>query len=84
MSLVVLRGAASGELAAAVAGEAIVAMLVFAPVGGVAGWVADHLVRDSLERRFRGRVDWYRQGLIDAGLTETNSSETSGSTDAPE
>ena len=82
MSLVVLRGAISGGLAASVAGEAIVAMIVFAGLGAVAGWIADYLVRDSLETRFRRRVDWYRQGLIDAGWIEENSAETSESTDA--
>ena len=49
---------------------AIVAMLVFACVGAVAGWIADYLVRQSLEGLFRKRVDWYRQGLIDAGYIE--------------
>lgn len=82
MSLVVLRGAISGELAAAVAGEAIVAMVIFAAIGGVAGWIADYLVRDSLQILFRKRVDWYRQGLAEAGLIDENSAETSVSTDA--
>jgi hypothetical protein len=74
MGLVVLRGAIHGELAASVAMEAIMAMLVFACVGGVAGWIADYLVRDSLERMFRSRVDWYREGMIDAGYLDTDSS----------
>ncbi len=74
MGLVVLRGAIHGELAASVAMEAIVAMLVFACVGGVAGWIADYLVRDSLERMFRSRVDWYRKGMIEAGYLNTDSS----------
>lgn len=74
MGLVVLRGAIQGELASSVAIEAIMAMLVFAVVGGVAGWIADYLVRDSLERMFRSRVDWYRKGMIDAGhITDTDS-----------
>ncbi len=71
MGLVVLRGAIRGGLADNVAMEAIVALLVFAAVGAVAGWIADYLVRDSLERKFRARVEWYRQGLLDAGLMET-------------
>ncbi len=75
MGLVVFRGAIFGELAGEVAIEAIIAMVVFAGVGGVAGWIADFLVRDSLEGMFRKRVDWYRQGLIDAGNIEQDSSE---------
>ncbi len=75
MGLVVLRGAICGELADEVALEAIFAMVVFAGVGAVAGWIADQLVRDSLESMFRSRVDWYRQGLIDAGYVEEESTK---------
>ncbi len=75
MGLVVFRGAVLGEPAGAVASEAIVAMLVFACVGGVAGWIIDSLVRDSLEGMFRTRVDWYRRGLIESGQMEDDSSE---------
>ena len=74
MGLVVLRGAIHSEPAAGVAMEAIQAMLIFAGVGGVAGWVADYLVRDSLERVFRSRVDWYRNGMIEAGYLKADSS----------
>ena len=70
MGLVVLRGAIHGELAGSIAIEAIVAMLVFMGVGAVAGWIADHLVKDALQRMFRARVDWYRQGMVDAGFLE--------------
>jgi hypothetical protein len=73
MGLVVLRGAIRGELASNVAMEAIVAMLMFTCVGGIAGWIVDHLVRDSLERMFRARVQWYRKGLLDAGYIESDS-----------
>lgn len=75
MGLVVLRGAICGELADEVAREAILAMAVFAGVGAVAGWIADQLVRDSMENLFRERVDWYRQGLIDANYTEEESAK---------
>ena len=80
MGLVVLRGAINGELADNVAVEAIVAMIVFMCIGWVAGWISEYLVRDSLERVFRARVDWYRQGLVDAGLIESESVEP-GTTD---
>ena len=75
MGLVVFRGAINGELAGTVSCEAIVALAVFACVGWLAGWIADYLVRDSLERMFRDRVDWYRQGMIDAGFIEPDSSD---------
>ena len=76
MGLVVIRGAIHGELASSVATEAIVSMLVFACVGGFAGWIADYLVRDSVERTFRVRVEWYREGLVDAGYIETETETT--------
>lgn len=75
MGLVVLRGAICGELADEVALEAILAMVTFAGIGAVAGWIADHLVRDSTESLFRSRVDWYRKGLIDAGYIEEESAK---------
>jgi hypothetical protein len=50
-------------------------MFVFMCVGAIAGWIADHLVRDSLERMFRARVQWYRKGLLDAGYIESDSPE---------
>jgi hypothetical protein len=68
MAIVALRGAAGGEPIEVVTAEAIVAMMVFAVVGYVAGWIADYLVRDSLEQNFRTRMDWYRKGLVELGL----------------
>ena len=68
MAIVVLRGAANGEPIEVVTAEAIMAMLLFAVIGYVAGRIADYLVRDSLEQNFRTRMDWYRQGLTDLGL----------------
>lgn len=68
MGLVVLRGAVFGENAETVALEAIASLVIFAGIGAVAGWIADYLVRDSLETMFRRRVDWYREGLVEQGL----------------
>ena len=70
MALVMVRGAIQGEQADAVAIESIAALLVFMVIGAGAGWVMDYLIRDSVEAHFRKRVDWYRKGLIDAGLLE--------------
>ena len=75
MGLVVVRGAIQGEYAGSVAIEAIVAMLVFMCIGGVAGWIADYLVRDSVQHMFRARVDWYRQGMVEAGYIESESAD---------
>ena len=77
MGLVGIRGAILGEPAESVTKEAIVALLVFAMVGAVAGWVAEYLVRDSVEQMFRARIDWYRKGLMDAGYLKPNSSRDS-------
>ncbi|MFK8113750.1 MAG: hypothetical protein AB8B91_16220 [Rubripirellula sp.] len=65
--MVVLRGAIEGQLADDVATRAIIAMLIYAGIGWVAGWVADYLVRDAVEQMFRKRVEWYREGLIELG-----------------
>ena len=73
MGLVALRGAVFGEPTGSVALEAITAMAVFAVVGAMVGWIADTLVRDSVEQAFRKRVEWYREGLNDAGLIEEGS-----------
>lgn len=73
MGLVALRGAVLGEPTASVALEAITAMAVFAVLGGLVGWIADSLVRDAVEQAFRKRVEWYREALSDAGLTEEGS-----------
>jgi len=70
MSLVAVRGVYRQELAGVVAKEAILAMIVFMVVGAIAGWIADHLIRDSTERLFRARVRWYRKGMIEAGYIE--------------
>lgn len=75
MGLVVLRGVINRELAGTVAVEAIVAMIVFMCIGWVAGWISDYLVRDSLERTFRARVDWYREGLVEAGIIEPDTND---------
>jgi len=77
MSLVVFRGIVRGELADAVAAEAIVALVIFAAVGGVAGWIADYLIRDALETLFRKRVDWYRQALIEMASEEAANNDDS-------
>ena len=73
MGLVALRGAVFAEPTGSVALEAITAMAVFAVVGAMVGWIADTLVRDSVEQAFRKRVEWYREGLSDAGLIEEGS-----------
>lgn len=79
MALVVIRGAINGELAGHVAGEAILALVIFSGVGCLAGWIVDHLVRDAVERMFRARVEWYREGINDMGLSDTNSTPKSRS-----
>lgn len=77
MGLVGLRGAILGEFADRVVMESIVALVVFTGVGAVAGWIADYLVCDSLERLFRARVDWYRDGLVKSGSVRSNPSQDS-------
>lgn len=70
MGLVAFRGVVHRELAGDVAMEAIVCMLLFMGIGFVAGWIADYLIRDAVEQTFRGRVRWYREGMIEAGYIE--------------
>ena len=59
MALVAIRGAMRNELAAAVAVESIMALMIFAVVGAIAGAIVDYLVRDDLEKQYRRRVAWY-------------------------
>jgi hypothetical protein len=59
MAVVALRGAVQRELAADVAVEAIMALGLFAILGGIAGAIADYLVRNDLETQYRRRVAWY-------------------------
>jgi membrane protein YqaA with SNARE-associated domain len=59
MALVLLRGAMHHELAAEVAVESIMALVLFAAVGAVAGAIVDYLVRDDVEKQYHRRVAWY-------------------------
>lgn len=70
MFVVAIRGAIWGQQIDSVAKDAMVALLLFAAIGSVAGWIAEYLIRDSLERSFRNRVDWYRRGIIDRMTNE--------------
>ena len=65
MGLLVLRGAIQGELAASVAEEAIMTLIVFLGIGAIAGAIADYLVRDAVENLYRKRVEWYRKGVAE-------------------
>lgn len=73
MAIVLLRGAIQGDSAGNVSTEAMVAMGVFATLGWIAGWITDRLVRDAIEDRFRRRVEWYQEGLIQLGSNEKKS-----------
>ena len=75
MALVALRGAVRGELAGSVVTESIVALVVFVTVGLGAGWIADYLIRDSLEQMFRARIGWYRKELLETRREQPDSSE---------
>ena len=59
MALVAVRGAIRHELAENVAVEAVMALVLFAILGGIAGAIADYLVRNDLETQYRRRVAWY-------------------------
>jgi hypothetical protein len=63
MGLVVLRGAIRGEMAAGVAEEAIMTLIVFLGIGAISGAITDYLIRDAVENLYRKRVQWYRDGV---------------------
>lgn len=65
MFVVAIRGAIWGQQIDSVAKDAMVALLLFTAMGAVAAWIAEYLIKDTLERAFRSRVDWYRQGIED-------------------
>ncbi|WP_231617228.1 hypothetical protein [Novipirellula aureliae] len=63
MALVIVRGTLFGEFADNIALEAIGALVVFAAIGWVAGWIIDYVVRDTIEAAFRRRVEWYVESV---------------------
>ena len=65
MSVVAVRGAICAQQIDSVAKDAMIALLLFTAAGAVAGWIAEYLIEDSLERAFHRRVQWYRQGLAE-------------------
>lgn len=77
MGLVVLRGAIRGELAAGVAEEAIMTMVVYLGIGAIAGAIADYLIRDAVENLYRKRVQWYRDGVEKVNNESNATSEAS-------
>jgi len=62
-AIVVCRGAIGGELVPDVIPQAIIALAVFSILGGISGAIADHLVKQDTELRYRQRVAWYRSRL---------------------
>lgn len=84
MGLVVLRGAIGGELAASVAEEAIMTLILFLGIGAIAGAIAEYLIRDAVENLYRKRVQWYREGIekmnSELNATSENSNTTKPST----
>lgn len=75
MGLVVLRGAIHGELAAGVAEEAIMTLIVYLGIGAIAGAIADYLIRDAVENLYRERVQWYRDGVEKINRDSTATSD---------
>jgi Flp pilus assembly pilin Flp len=62
-AMVACRGALRGEVVSDVIPQAIIALVMFAIMGGISGAIADHLVKQDTETRYRQRVAWYRSRL---------------------
>ncbi len=62
-AIVACRGAFRGEIVSDVIPQAIIALVMFAIMGGISGAIADHLVKQDTEARYRQRVAWYRSRL---------------------
>jgi outer membrane lipoprotein SlyB len=62
MAVTVIRGAIGSEVVSDVIFRSIGAMIAFAAIGAVAGWIVDTQIRESVRQRFQSRVDWYREG----------------------
>jgi Flp pilus assembly pilin Flp len=62
-AMVACRGAVRGEIVSDVIPQAIIALVMFAIMGGISGAIADHLVKQDTESRYRQRVAWYRSRL---------------------
>ena len=83
MGLVVLRGAIRGELAAGVAEEAIMSLIVYLGIGAITGAIADYLIRDAVENLYRKRVQWYREGVEKMNNESNTTSEASTTNEKP-
>ncbi|MCC9657210.1 hypothetical protein [Rhodopirellula halodulae] len=80
MGLVVLRGLWNGEMAETVAAEAIGTLIIFMGIGGLAGAIADHLIRDGVEDLYRKRVKWFQNGVAELGLDDETQPTDQGTT----
>lgn len=56
LGMIALRGATGGELASEVLTKGLLGMIVFSGVGYVIGAIADSLVCQTVEQRFRQRL----------------------------
>lgn len=75
MAVVVLRGLFHAEAVDQVMSEALLMMVIFTGVGAVAGWIAEHLVQENIESLFRKRVEWYRNGVLEAERSQNASQD---------
>lgn len=62
-ALVISRAVLRGELATEALPQAIIALMMFAAMGSGFGWIAEYLVRQDTETRYRAKVAWYRRQL---------------------
>lgn len=63
MAITIVRGAMTSELAIEVIERSLVFAIVYAVIGGLAGWLLDTQIRSSVQGEFEQRVQWYREGM---------------------
>ncbi|MEX0824954.1 MAG: hypothetical protein WD119_02245 [Pirellulaceae bacterium] len=63
LAIVAFRGALRSDLIIDVVPSGMAAMIVFSAIGWIAGMIADHLVRDAVERNYRQRLSKYREAV---------------------
>ena len=56
LGIIAVRGAISGDLASSALVQGLIGMVVFGGIGYFIGAIADYLVRQAVELRFRERV----------------------------
>lgn len=77
MAMVLFRGMLAGQAAVDCIPSGLIALLVLAPLGWVAGAIMEYLLSQDLEQQYRRKLDWFRketEAIFDGTSTEDRES----------